>query len=53
MFFLALGTLFKNNYPSILVLEYGIDHIGEMDIQTNIVEPDIALFTRLAPSHIE
>ena len=43
----------RSNYPRILVLEYGIDHIGEMDTQIRIVEPDIALFTKLSPSHIE
>lgn len=35
------------------MLEYGIDHAGEMKIQTDIVEPDIALFTTLSPSHLE
>lgn len=53
MFFGALGTIMGSRYPSILVLEYGVDHIGEMDIQINIVEPDILLFTRLSPSHVE
>jgi UDP-N-acetylmuramoyl-tripeptide--D-alanyl-D-alanine ligase len=53
MFFAAIVTIIKPQYPAILVLEYWIDHIGEMDIQTNIVEPDIALFTKLSPSHIE
>lgn len=51
-FLSALWTLIRPNYPHILVLEYGVDHIGEMDIQTQIVEPDIALFTKLSPSHI-
>jgi len=53
MFFAAIITIIKPQYPEILVLEYWIDHTGEMDIQTNIVEPDIALFTKLSPSHIE
>jgi len=53
MFFSALSTILRSRYPAILILEYGVDHIGEMDIQIDIVEPDIMLFTRLSPSHIE
>lgn len=53
MFFSALSTILRSRYPAILVLEYGVDHIGEMDVQIDIVEPDIILFTRLSPSHIE
>ncbi len=53
MFFSAISTIVRSDYPEILVLEYGVDHVGEMDIQINIVEPDIILFTRLSPSHIE
>lgn len=53
MFFSALATLARSNYPEILVLEYGVDHVGEMDIQIDIAEPDIMLFTRLSPSHLE
>lgn len=49
----ALYTILKKEYPDILVLEYGIDHTGEMRIQTQIVEPDIALFTTLSPSHLD
>lgn len=49
----AFATIFSSKYPRILVLEYGVDHIGEMDIQLDIVEPDIALITTLSPSHIE
>ncbi len=41
------------DYPSTLVLEYGVDHAGEMKVQTDIVEPDIALFTTLSPSHLQ
>lgn len=52
MFFAAISTILRPRYPAILVLEYGVDHIGEMDIQIDIVEPDILLFTRLSPSHI-
>ncbi len=46
-------TVVSSRYPHILVLEYGVDHAGEMDIQIDIVEPDVALFTKLSPSHTE
>lgn len=49
----AVWTIMNPRYPHILVLEYGVDHTGEMDIQIDIAEPDIALFTKLSPSHIE
>lgn len=49
----ALNTLASREYPDILVLEYGVAHYGEMDVQINIVEPDIALFTKLSPSHTQ
>lgn len=53
MFFSAFWTLVNPRYPQILVLEYGVDHVGEMDIQMSITEPDVILFTKLSPSHIE
>ena len=53
MFFQALMTIAAPRYPDILVLEYAVDHLGEMDIQIDIVEPDIALFTKLSPSHTQ
>jgi UDP-N-acetylmuramyl pentapeptide synthase len=53
MFFAAIYTIARSDYPHILVLEYGVDHAGEMDVQINIAEPDIALFTKLSPSHTQ
>lgn len=53
MFFGAVWSIANPHYPKILLLEYGIDHQGEMDIQIDIAEPDVALFTRLSPSHTE
>lgn len=49
----AISIILQKQYPDILVLEYGIDHTGEMEIQTKIVEPNIALFTTLSPSHLD
>lgn len=40
-------------YPKYLVLEYGIDHPGEMDFLISIVMPDIAVIAPIEPNHIE
>lgn len=44
--------MYRRKYPKILVLEYGIDRIGEMDFMCDIVEPDICIFTVLSANHI-
>lgn len=53
MFLASFKTILAQRYPAILVLEYGVDHAGEMKKQTDVVEPDIALFTQLSASHTE
>ncbi len=45
--------LIPQNYPKVLVLEYGIDHPGDMDVLVNIVKPDIAVLTTVGISHKE
>lgn len=40
-------------FPRYLVLEYGIDHPGEMDFLLSIAIPDIAIITEIMPNHIE
>lgn len=42
-----------SKYPKFLVLEYGIDHPGEMDFLLDIAVPDIAIITEIMPNHIE
>lgn len=46
-------TRFFRPYPRYLVLEYGIDHPGEMDFLLSIAIPDIAIITEIAPNHLE
>lgn len=46
-------TRFFRPYPKYLILEYGIDHPGEMDFLTSIAVPDIAIITEIAPNHLE
>lgn len=52
IFFLAILKLFRP-YPRYLVLEYGIDHPGEMEYLLSIVKPHIAILTPVAPNHLE
>lgn len=51
--FLVGFSRFFRPYHDILVLEYGIDHPGEMDFLLSIAIPDIAILTEIAPNHLE
>ncbi len=44
-------ALFWENKYDILVLEYGVDHPGDMDFLTSVVKPDIWVFTKLDYIH--
>ncbi len=52
VFVVALSRLIRP-YPRYLVLEYGIDHPGEMEFLLSIVTPDIAVLTPVEPNHLE
>lgn len=52
VFFVSIIRLFRR-YPDYLVLEYGIDHPGEMDFLLSIAVPDIAVLTQVEPNHLE
>lgn len=41
------------DFPDVLVLEYGIDHPGDMKYLCDIAAPDISVFTRVSPVHAE
>lgn len=45
--------LLPQNYPKLLVLEYGIDHPNEMDVLLKIAQPKIAVLTTIGASHEE
>ena len=49
----AYQALFGSHKPTIIVLEYGIDHPGDMDKLLMIVKPDISIFTSLDYVHGE
>jgi UDP-N-acetylmuramyl pentapeptide synthase len=52
VFFIAITKLFRS-YPNYLVLEYGIDHPGEMDFLLSIAIPTIAILTPVESNHLE
>ncbi len=43
----------KEMGPDVLVLEYGIDHPGEMDFLISIAKPDCAIHTQIDAVHSE
>lgn len=45
-------AFFEKEYPKYLVLEYGIDHPGEMDYLTSICEPDVAVLLAISKNHV-
>ena len=59
-FYALCGVLFsiivsKYKYPEILILEYGIDHPGDMDYLLSIAKPNIAVITAVGdiPVHVD
>lgn len=49
----ATLLLFTRKYPEVLVLEYGIDRVGEMDELVHIAAADVAVLTSIGFSHYE
>lgn len=45
--------VFKQKYPEVLVLEYGIDRVGEMQQLLAIATPQVAVLTSIGFSHYE
>lgn len=52
VFIKSIYLYFNKNYPKYLILEYWIDHIGEMEFLTDIVKPDIAILLNISPNHV-
>lgn len=50
---LPLTLLRLDHTHEICVLEMGMDHTGEIDYLSEIVEPDVALITNIGDAHIE
>ena len=47
-------VIFNFDYPDILILEYGVDHPGDMDYLLSIAKPKIAVVTAIGdiPVHV-
>lgn len=41
------------NYPNLLVLEFGVDHPGDIAYLCEIAKPDVAVLTAISPVHLE
>ncbi|MBS8122538.1 Mur ligase family protein [Candidatus Vampirococcus lugosii] len=44
-------SFFEKTFYDIIILEYGIDHIGEMDFMLKIVNPDFSVVTNIDKVH--
>lgn len=45
--------IFNQKFPQVLILEYGIDRIGDMTHLLSIAKPNIAVITNIGLSHYE
>ncbi len=50
---LPLTLLRLNHTHQVCVLEMGMDHFGEIDYLSGIVEPDVGVITNIGDAHIE
>ena len=50
---LKLILIHDKSYPKILILEMGIDRIGDMDYLLSIAKPKIGVVTNISESHLE
>lgn len=50
---LPITILKTKMWNEVLVLEYGVDHIGEMDKHLALVKPKIAVLTGITPVHAD
>jgi UDP-N-acetylmuramoyl-tripeptide--D-alanyl-D-alanine ligase len=48
-----LILIYDKSYPEILILEFGIDHPGDMNYLMSIVKPKIGIVTAVSYSHLE
>lgn len=48
-----LAFIGDSAYPKVLVLEMGVDKVGDMDLLNSIVSCDIGLVTTIGASHLE
>ncbi|TSC91706.1 MAG: UDP-N-acetylmuramoyl-tripeptide--D-alanyl-D-alanine ligase [Candidatus Berkelbacteria bacterium Licking1014_96] len=54
LFFRALiNLIYDKDYPSILILEMGVDKPADLDYLLGFIKPKIAVITAIAPAHLE
>jgi UDP-N-acetylmuramoyl-tripeptide--D-alanyl-D-alanine ligase len=55
VFFKALGLIIftDKNFPEVLILEMGVDKVGDMDYLNSIVHCDIGVITGVGEAHLE
>ena len=55
VFMKAAGLFFvrDRSYPNMLVLEFGVDHPGDMVHLCDLARPNVAVFTAVSPVHAE
>jgi len=44
-------SYFVKDYPEVLVLEYGVDHPGDMDELCDLAQPDVSVITGISTVH--
>lgn len=52
MFVCGIARLFDKKYPKYLVLEYGIDHPGEMASLLAVAKPDVGIVLNVSKNHV-
>lgn len=50
---LPLSVLSMDEDAEYGVFEMGVDHVGEMDMMTRVIQPEIAIITNIGISHLE
>jgi UDP-N-acetylmuramoyl-tripeptide--D-alanyl-D-alanine ligase len=48
-----LSVLVSSDYPDILVLELGVDRIGDMNYFMSFIKPTVGVVTNISSSHLE
>ena len=51
-FIKSIFVIFSKKYPKVLVLEYWIDHIWEMDYMMDIVTPNVSVILNIFGNHL-
>ena len=50
---LPITILEMPSYTEVVILEMGMNHAGEIELLSNLAQPDIAVITMIGESHIE